>query len=48
MEKYKFAATDGAEVSVKLGDYFKQIHEKHVNAYGQLGADNIVENIVET
>ncbi len=48
MEKYTFAATDGTEVSVKLGDYFNQIHKKHINAYGQLGADNIVENIVET
>lgn len=48
MEKYTFATTDETEVSVKLGDYFNQIHEKHIDAYGQLGADNIVENIVET
>ena len=48
MEKYTFAATDENKVSVKLGDYYNQVHAKHIDAYGQLGADNIVENIVET
>lgn len=48
MEKYMFATTDVNDISVKLGDYFNQVHDKHIDAYGQLGADNIVENIVET
>ena len=48
MEKYTFAATNSNGVSVKLGHYFNQVHEKHVEAYGQQGADNIVENIIET
>ena len=48
MEKYTFAATNSSGVSVKLGHYFNQVHEKHVEAYGQQGADNIVENIIET
>ena len=48
MERYTFATTDENKVSVKLGEYFNQVHEKHIDAYGQLGADNIVENIVET
>ena len=48
MEKYEFATTDDAKISVKLGDYYNQVHAKHIDAYGQLGADNIVENIVET
>ena len=48
MEKYTFATTDENDVSVKLGDYYNQVHAKHIDAYGQLGADNIVENIVET
>lgn len=48
MEIYTFATTDENDVSVKLGDYYNQVHAKHIDAYGQLGADNIVENIVET
>ena len=48
MEKYTFASTNSNGVSVKLGHYFNQVHEKHVEAYGQQGADNIVENIIET
>ena len=48
MEKYTFATTGDNAVSVKLGDYYNQVHAKHIEAYGQSGADNIVENIVET
>lgn len=48
MEKYTFAATGKGDISIKLGDYYNQVHAKHIDAYGQHGADNIVENIVET
>ena len=48
MEKYKFATGEGTEAPMKLGDYFNLVHNKHIDAYGEIGADNIVENIVET
>lgn len=48
MEKYLFAPGEDNEYSMKLGNYFNLVHGKHINAYGQAGADNIVENIVET
>lgn len=48
MEKYAFATSNGTETPMKLGDYFKLVHNKHIHAYGETGADNIVENIVET
>ena len=48
MEKYTFSTAEGVEVPMKLGDYFNLVHDKHIDAYGEEGADNIVENIVET
>lgn len=48
MEKYTYVTDDKYDVPVKLGDYYNLVHSKHIEAYGQLGADNIVENIVET
>ena len=48
MEKYTYVTDDEIDVPVKLGDYYNLVHSKHVEAYGQFGADNIVENIVET
>lgn len=48
MEKYIFSTSEGIEVPMKLGDYFNLVHDKHIAAYGKEGADNIVENIVET
>ena len=48
MEKYTFASGETTEVPLKLGEYFNLVHGKHVAAYGEIGADNIVQNIVET
>ena len=48
MEKYTYVTDDKYDVPVKLGDYYNLVHSKHIEAYGQYGADNIVENIVET
>lgn len=48
MEKYTYATTDLKDIPVKLGEYYNLVHAKHINAYGDVGADNIVENIIET
>lgn len=48
MEKYTYVSDDVSDVPVQLGYYFNLVHGKHVSTYGQVGADNIVENIVET
>ncbi len=48
MEKYTFGSGETTEVPLKLGEYFNLVHGKHVAAYGEIGADNIVQNIVET
>lgn len=48
MEKYTYAPGNPADLPLKLGKYFKLVHKKHIDAYTQDGADNIVENIVET
>lgn len=48
MEKYTYGKGDVIDVPVKLGKYFSLVNKKHVEAYGEVGAANIVENIVET
>lgn len=48
MEKYTYGSDNSAGVPVKLGKFFTLVHEKHIDAYGENGADNIVENIIET
>ena len=48
MEKYTYGSGDAVGAPVKLGKFFSLVHEKHIDAYGETGADNIVENIVET
>ena len=48
MEKYTYGKGDAIDVPVKLGKYFSLVNKKHVEAYGEVGAANIVENIVET
>ena len=48
MEKYTYGSGNSADAPVKLGKFFSLVHEKHIDAYGETGADNIVENIVET
>ena len=48
MEEYTYGAGNAGHISVKLGKYFNLVHDKHISAYGEESADNIVENIVET
>lgn len=48
MEKYTFGSGGATTVPMKLGVYYTLVHGKHVAAYGETGADNIVQNIVET
>lgn len=48
MEKYIYVSGQRAESTMKLGDYFTLVHNKHIDAYGETGANNIVENIEET
>ena len=48
MEKYTVSSTDPNSITVKFGRYFELVHKKHIEAYGEVGADNIVSNIVET
>ena len=48
MEKYSYANTVAMNDQMSLGYYSKAIHRKHVAAYGDLGATNIQQNIVET
>lgn len=48
MEKYTFESEKATASTMKLGKYFELVHAKHVASYGEKGADNIVQNIVET
>ena len=50
MEEYK---VDSSELikknkSIKLGSYFDKVYEKHVDSYGEFGAENIRDNIIPT
>lgn len=35
-------------ISVKQGKYYKKIHDKHIQSYGDFGAANIRDNIMST
>ncbi len=35
-------------VSITQGDYYNKIHQKHIEAYGEFGAANIRDNIMNT
>ena len=48
MEKYKAVSTESTSIQVILGKYYKLVHEKHIAAYGDSGANNIVDNTIET
>lgn len=48
MEKYTFGSGEATAAPMKLGEYYNLVHGKHIAAYGETGADNIVQNIVET
>lgn len=46
MEKYTLSSD--TEQKIQFGKYFELVHEKHIQSYGEFGAKNIVNNIVET
>ena len=48
MEKYTFVTGETSTASMKLGEYYNLVNKKHISAYGETGANNIVQNIVET
>lgn len=48
MEKYITFQNNVQNDDVKFDKYYKLVHNKHIASYGQLGADNIVLNTVET
>ncbi len=48
MEKYTLVTGKTSTVPMELGECYELVHKKHIAAYGETGADNIVQNIVET
>ena len=48
MEKYTCVQAMSVNDQVQLGQYFRVVHQKHIASYGESGANNIQENIVET
>lgn len=48
MEKYTTVLNDTSSITVNLGRYYNLVYRKHRESYGEIGADNIVSNIVET
>lgn len=46
MERYEYLIDNSK--GIKFGKFFSLVNEKHVQSYGELGATNIVNNIVET
>lgn len=47
MEKYEISNTRSG-VTINHGNYYKQVHEKHILTYGDFGAANIRDNINST
>ena len=50
MEEYKVDSSDliKKNKSIKLGPYFDKVYKKHVDSYGEFGAENIRDNIIPT
>lgn len=48
MEKYSYANESSMNNQLTLGYYSGVVHKKHVASYGESGAKNIHQNIVET
>ena len=46
MEKY--VIKDEKNEPLKLGRFYALVNNKHINAYGEVGANNIVSNVIET
>lgn len=36
------------DISIRQGEYYNKIHQKHIENYGDFGADNIRDNILST
>lgn len=47
MEQYKISKPNSSSYIVE-GEFFKAIHQKHIDAYGETGANNIVKNVRNT
>ena len=48
MEKYVVESSRSSDISIELTKYYTLVHNKHIAAYGEVGADNIQQNIIET
>lgn len=48
MEKYKITQPKTNQITIKQGKYFDRIYNKHIQSYGDIGADNIRDNIIST
>ncbi len=48
MEKYTYGSERTSNLTIKFDKYFKLVNDKHIASYGETGANNIVQNIVET
>ena len=46
MEQYEFA-DEKLEPVIIDGKYYQRIHKKHINSYGEKGADNIADNVIK-
>ena len=47
MEQYNINRTDTIQPVIE-GKYFTRIHQRHIEAYGETGANNIVQNVRTT
>ena len=47
MEQYNVKRTDAIQPVVE-GRYFTRIHQRQIDAYGEIGANNIVQNVRAT
>lgn len=48
MEEYKYADIGSSPITIKQGDFYSKIHNKHISSYGEYGAANIRDNIMST
>ena len=47
MEQYSLNR-HSSNFSIIEGKYFRLIHQRHIDAYGEIGANNIVQNVRAT
>lgn len=49
MEKYVMNSENSVDdITIVQGKYYRKIHEKHITSYGEFGATNIRDNIINT